>query len=77
MELKELKQGCKMKRGVNASLQVNECDSNDEYGSEYTHFYMSLIGILRWIVELGRIDITYEYSIMLFLRCTGLSICNS
>ena len=27
-------------------------------------YYMSLIGILRWIVELGRVDICLEVSIM-------------
>ena len=27
-------------------------------------YYQSLIGILRWIVELGRVDITCEVSMM-------------
>ena len=27
-------------------------------------YYMSLIGILRWIVELGRVDIYLEVSVM-------------
>ena len=31
-----------------------ECDENQ------TQFYQNIIGILRWLVELGRIDIAYE-----------------
>ena len=37
---------------------TGELDASD---SSYYHY---LIGILRWIVELGRIDITYEVSMM-------------
>ena len=29
-----------------------------------TRYYQNLIGVLRWIVELGRIDINYEVSIL-------------
>ena len=35
-----------------------ECD--DDQGS----YYQNLIGVLRWIVELGRIDINYEVSVL-------------
>mmetsp|Transcript_21091 Transcript_21091/g.58427 ORF Transcript_21091/g.58427 Transcript_21091/m.58427 type:complete len:123 (+) Transcript_21091:105-473(+) len=33
-------------------------------GSREAAYYMSLIGILRWIVELGRVDICLEVSMM-------------
>lgn len=41
-----------------------ELDGTEELDDEESSYYQSLIGILRWIVELGRIDISYEASIM-------------
>ena len=41
-----------------------ELDTSDELGDEDAAYYQSLIGILRWMVELGRIDITCEVSMM-------------
>ena len=44
---------------VNYKLELHislECDKNQ------TNYFQNLIGILRWIVELGRIDIAYEVS---------------
>ena len=35
-----------------------------ELGSTDAAYYMSLIGVLRWIVELGRIDVCLEVSMM-------------
>ena len=33
-------------------------------GPHYASYYMSLIGILRWIVEIGNVEICLEVSIM-------------
>ena len=41
-----------------------ELDTSLELNSEDTSYYQCLIGVLRWIVELGRIDIVTEASIM-------------
>lgn len=41
-----------------------ELDSTPELGPSDASYYLSLIGILRWIVELGRIDIVLEASMM-------------
>ena len=41
-----------------------EIDISAELDPESASYYQSLIGILRWIVELGRIDITCEVSLM-------------
>ena len=41
-----------------------ELDVTPELGSSDKAYYMFLIGILRWIVELGRVDICLEVSMM-------------
>ena len=41
-----------------------ELDVTPELNAEYSSYYQSLIGILWWIVELGRIDICLEVSMM-------------
>ena len=41
-----------------------ECDATHECRPENARLYASLIGILRWLVELGRIDITCKVSMM-------------
>lgn len=41
-----------------------ELDVSRELGSTDAAYYMSLIGVLRWIVELGRIDVCLEVSMM-------------
>ena len=41
-----------------------EVDVSEELGSQDASYYHSLIGILRWIVELGRADINCEVSMM-------------
>ena len=41
-----------------------ELDVTPELGPEEASFYQSLIGVLRWIVELGRVDICLEVSVM-------------
>jgi hypothetical protein len=37
-----------------------ELDTSPELGATDAIYYMSLIGVLRWIVELGRVDICLE-----------------
>ena len=41
-----------------------EIDISPELETREAAYYQSLIGILRWIVELGRVDITTEVSIL-------------
>ena len=41
-----------------------ELDVSQELDSDETSFFMSGIGVLRWIVELGRIDIATEASML-------------
>ena len=40
----------------------SELDVSLECNNEQTNYFLNLIGVLRWIVELGRIDIAYEVS---------------
>ena len=40
-------------------------EQSDELGTELMSRYLRLIGILRWAVELGQIDIFCEVAIML------------
>ena len=41
-----------------------EIDVSDHCSDSQTQFFQNLIGILRWTVELGRIDIAFEVSIL-------------
>ena len=41
-----------------------ELDTTDELNDELSSRYSQLIGVLRWAVELGRIDIYYEVSVL-------------
>ena len=41
-----------------------ELDVSDELNTEDSSYYQSLIGTLRWMVELGRVDICLEVSMM-------------
>ena len=41
-----------------------ELDVSPELDAEDASYYQSLIGVLRWIVELGRVDICLEVSIL-------------
>ena len=41
-----------------------EIDVTSELDPRLSSYYQSLIGILRWMVELGRVDITAEVSMM-------------
>ena len=54
-------------KGCVAPLQSNyrpELDTSAELGVEGLRYYQELIGILRWGVELGRLDILLEVSLM-------------
>ena len=42
----------------------SEHDAAPECDTENTRLYASLIGILRWLVELGRVEITCEVYMM-------------
>lgn len=50
--------------GVLPSGYRPELESSELLGTDEVHFYMQAIGILRWIVELGRIDICGEVSML-------------
>ena len=41
-----------------------ECDISKELGPDLASFYASQIGVLRWMVELGRVDIITEVSML-------------
>ena len=41
-----------------------ELDQTQECNAEHTNLYQNLIGVLRWICELGRIDILYKVSVL-------------
>ena len=46
-----------------------EIDTSALCNTTQTQFYQNLIGVLRWIVELGRIDIGYEVSVLSSFMC--------
>lgn len=59
--------GMQLKTKVSGVLPVDyrpELESSNLLGPDEAHFYMQAIGILRWIVELGRIDICCEVSML-------------
>ena len=41
-----------------------DIDVKDECSNSQIQFFQNIIGILRWTVELGRIDIDYEISVL-------------
>ena len=59
--------GEKLAARASSPLPANyrpEIDVTDELQGEEASYYMSLIGILRWMVELGRVDICTEVSML-------------
>ena len=57
----------KASSGPDAPLSTDyrpELDMTKELEVNEAAYYQSLVGILRWIVELGRVDITTEVSVM-------------
>ena len=62
-----VKHGMKLKKNVRAPFTTDyrpEIDGSKELDDEGASYYQSLIGILRWIVELGRIDVGVEASML-------------
>ena len=41
-----------------------ECDVTSDMNETNSSYYASLIGILRWVFEMGRVDILCEVSMM-------------
>jgi hypothetical protein len=41
-----------------------ELDTTEECNDQQANYYQNLIGILRWIVELGRVDIHHEVAVL-------------
>jgi hypothetical protein len=65
--LEEDGKGYVLKNKVKNPFPMNyrpELDVSDELGSELSSRYLQLIGIARWAIELGRIDITHEVSLL-------------
>ena len=61
------KQGKKLQAKAPAPLANGyrpEIDVSEELGEDEASYYHSLIGVLRWMVELGRADICVEVSMM-------------
>ena len=61
------KSGQRLKPKATGSLPRDyrpEVDISDELGAEDASHYQSLIGILQWMVELGRVDICTEVSMV-------------
>ena len=59
-EKKITKKGLKLRPGIKTPLTSKyspEVDVSPELEAEDASFYQSLIGSLRWIVEMGRVDI--------------------
>ena len=61
--------GKKMKLPLRANTPLSpgyrpEIDISEELDDEEASYYQSLVGVLRWIVELGRVDICLEVSMM-------------
>jgi hypothetical protein len=65
--LEEGGEGYVLKNKVKNPFPMNyrpELDVLDELGSELSSRYLQLIGIARWAIELGRIDIFHEVSLL-------------
>ena len=62
----ETKRG-RMPKNADTPLMTSyhlELDVSPELNPTEASYYMSLIGVLQWIVELGRVDICFEVSMM-------------
>jgi hypothetical protein len=65
--LEEDGEGYVLKNKVKNLFPMNyrpELDVSDELGSELSSRYLQLIGIARWAIELGRINIFHEVSLL-------------
>ena len=62
-----IKHGLCLRKGTNSPLPCNyrpEFDLTPGCGTDNAQLYASLIGILRWLVELSWVDISCEVSMM-------------
>jgi len=67
VELELGKSGLSLRGKPNTPMQTNyrpELDVSPILGPEQANYYQSLIGILRWAVELGRIDIYIDVALL-------------
>ena len=59
--------GISMRKGKNYPLTSNyrpECNISAELALDESSYYALLIGVLRWIVEMGQLDFCCEVSMM-------------
>ena len=64
--------GKKLKKNVKApwpSGYEPELDDSDELNATHANFYQHLVGVLQWILELGRVDAIAEISILSSYLC--------
>lgn len=61
---RDLKSGPRKHKGPLPPQYKPELDVTDECDAEHTSRFQQLIGILRWAIELGRIDIMVEVAMM-------------
>lgn len=67
LEIELAKAGKSLKGKPSTPMQANyrpESDVSPVLGADQASYYMSLIGILRWAVELGRIDIYVDVALL-------------
>ena len=62
-ERKDLKLPTRVETPMRTSYQL-ELDIMPELDAKDSAYYQSLIGILQWVVELGRVNICLEVSMM-------------
>ena len=60
---KHMKLPCRANTPLSSNYRP-EVDISEELSPEDAAYYQSLIGVLRWMVELGRVDLTCEVSMM-------------
>ncbi len=61
------KKGLRLPSKCNTPLPTDyrpELETSPELKADGVQYYQELIGILRWAVELGRVDILFETSLM-------------
>jgi hypothetical protein len=72
LELELAKAGKTLKGKPNTPMQTNyrpELDVSPLLDPEQANYYMSLIGILRWAIELGRLDIYIDVCLLSSYMC--------
>ena len=67
VELKLSEEGKRLPTKFKTPLKIGyfpDLDVSQELKEDGVQYYMDLIGVLRWVVEIRRVDILYETSIM-------------